>query len=50
MLKDAVPSHYGEVLEAAQMQPVLDVAAKYHAIPRTIAARELISRAAVDTR
>jgi NitT/TauT family transport system substrate-binding protein len=44
MLKNAVPSHYGEVLEAAQMQPVLDVAAKYHAIPRPIAARELIAR------
>jgi NitT/TauT family transport system substrate-binding protein len=44
MLKNAVPSHYGEVLDPAQMQPVLDVAAKYHAIPQTIAAKELIAR------
>jgi ABC-type nitrate/sulfonate/bicarbonate transport system substrate-binding protein len=40
----AVPSHYGEVLDPAQMQPVLDVAAKYHAIPQPIAAKELIAR------
>jgi NitT/TauT family transport system substrate-binding protein len=44
MLKNAVPSHYGEVLDPAQMQPVLDVAAKYHAIPQPIAAKELIAR------
>jgi len=44
MLKNAVPSHYGEVLDPAQMQPVLDVASKYHAIPQTIAASELIAR------
>jgi NitT/TauT family transport system substrate-binding protein len=44
MLKNAVPSHYGEVLDPAQMQPVLDVAAKYHAIPQAIAAKDLIAR------
>jgi len=33
-----------EVLDPAQMQPVLDVAAKYHAIPQTITAKELIAR------
>jgi NitT/TauT family transport system substrate-binding protein len=50
MLRNVTPSHYGEVLDPAQMQPVLDAAAKYHAIPRVIAARELISASAVDPR
>jgi NitT/TauT family transport system substrate-binding protein len=50
MLRNVTPSHYGEVLDPAQMQPVLDAAAKYHAIPRGIAAKELISASAVDPR
>jgi NitT/TauT family transport system substrate-binding protein len=50
MLRNVTPSHYGEVLDPAQMQPVLDAAAKYHAIPRVIAARELISGSALDPR
>jgi NitT/TauT family transport system substrate-binding protein len=50
MLKNVTPSHYGEVLDPAQMQPVLDAAAKYHAIPRMIGAKELISASALDPR
>jgi NitT/TauT family transport system substrate-binding protein len=50
MLRGVTPSHYGEVLDPAQMQPVLDAAAKYHAIPRAIGAKELISGSALDPR
>jgi NitT/TauT family transport system substrate-binding protein len=42
-LKNAVKTHYGEVIDVAHMQPVLDTAAKYKAIPDPLAARDLIS-------
>ena len=42
-LKNTVHTRYGEVIDVAHMQPVLDAAAKYKAIPAPLAARDLIS-------
>ena len=42
-LKNAVHTRYGEVIDVAHMQPVLDAAAKYKSIPAPLAARDLIS-------
>jgi NitT/TauT family transport system substrate-binding protein len=44
-LKNAVHTRYGDVLDPVRMQPVLDVAYKYHAIPQPHAAKEMISPA-----
>jgi NitT/TauT family transport system substrate-binding protein len=44
-LKNAVHTRYGDVLVAALIQPVLDVAFKYHALPQPLAAKDLISSA-----
>jgi ABC-type nitrate/sulfonate/bicarbonate transport system substrate-binding protein len=44
-LENAVHTRYGDVLVPALIQPVLDVAYKYHAIPRPLAAKDLISPA-----
>ena len=40
-------SHYGERLDAALLQPVIDAAAKYGTIPRTFSATEVFSPGAL---
>jgi NitT/TauT family transport system substrate-binding protein len=47
-LKNAVHTRYGEVLEPARMQPLLDAAFKYHAIPQPFAAKDLINPAVLS--
>ena len=44
-LKNVVHQRYGDVLDPARMQPLLDVAFKYRLIPQAIEARDLISPA-----
>ena len=44
-LKNAVRTRYGDVLDPVHVQPVLDMAYKYHAIPQPLAAKDLISPA-----
>ena len=44
-MKNAVHTRYGDVLVPGLIQPVLDVAFKYHALPQPIAAKDLISPA-----
>jgi NitT/TauT family transport system substrate-binding protein len=44
-MKNAVHTRYGDVLVPALIQPVLDVAFKYHALPQALAAKDLISAA-----
>jgi NitT/TauT family transport system substrate-binding protein len=44
-LKNVVHQRYGDVLDPARMQPLVDVAFKYHVIPQPIAAKDLISPA-----
>jgi NitT/TauT family transport system substrate-binding protein len=41
-LKNAVHTRYAEFIDAAHMQPVLDAASKYKAIPQPLAARDLL--------
>jgi NitT/TauT family transport system substrate-binding protein len=44
-MKNTVHTRYGDVLVPALIQPVLDVAFKYHALPQPISAKDLISPA-----
>jgi NitT/TauT family transport system substrate-binding protein len=44
-LKNTVHTRYGDVLDPVHVQPVLDMAYKYHAIPQPLAAKDLISPA-----
>jgi ABC-type nitrate/sulfonate/bicarbonate transport system substrate-binding protein len=44
-LKNTVHTRYGDVLDPAHVQPVLDMAYKYHAIPQPLLAKDLISSA-----
>lgn len=47
-MKNSVKTRFGDVLSASYIQPVLDVAYKYHSIAQPMAARELISSAVVS--
>lgn len=42
-LKNVTRQRYGDVLDPAQMQPLIDAGVKHHAIPQPIAAKDLIS-------
>jgi NitT/TauT family transport system substrate-binding protein len=44
-LKNITHQRYGDVLDPSRMQPLMDVAFKYHVIPQPIAAKDLISPA-----
>ena len=44
-MKNVVQTRYGDVLVPALIQPVLDVAFKYHALAQAVAAKDLISPA-----
>jgi NitT/TauT family transport system substrate-binding protein len=47
-MKNSVPTRFGDVLVASLIQPVLDVAYKYHTLAQPIAAKDLISPAVLS--